>query len=149
MNKWFKVLGILAVVVLGIAAFAGVAMAQGPEDSGGDGVCDVCGQETGSALMHVWKLNHGDGSAQGRGLSGDGEQPDGGYGFAEPEMRDRRPGGDREPVWQGRGPQAGDGSLCDDLVDEDGNGVCDDHPSGQASPRGSTRSGRMGGRLNQ
>ena len=60
MSKWYKLVGIVVVVVLGIVAFAGIALAQGPEgnvDTDCDGVCDVCGEEFGEGLMRGRRFN--------------------------------------------------------------------------------------------
>jgi len=123
MKKWTKILGVLIVAALGIAALAGVAMAQGPQDADGDGLCDECGAETGG-LMQGWRF---DGEERGRGQS-QGAQP----GRGGPDA--------------GQGQIGGGASVCDDWIDEDGDGVCDNHPSGEAyGPQGTGRMGRQFG----
>jgi hypothetical protein len=110
MRKGLKILGVLAVVVVGIAVFAGIALAQGPDDGSvpptgpvdqdGDGICDICGQEIGDGLMRGWRFNQ-DGDAT--------------------QLR-QGPPADRP------------------FVDADGDGVCDNYPTGlQAGRMGGRR----------
>ena len=101
MKKWFVWGGIVVVLLLGVAVFAGGVLAQGPEDGGttpngpvdedGDGVCDICGREIGGGRMRGRMMN---------GSAADGSAADGG----------------------GRGM----GSF----VDADGDGVCDNLGTG-------------------
>jgi len=130
MKKWVKIVNVLAVVALSLSVIAGVALAQGPVDEDGDGVCDVCDQPVGDG----WRAN--------------GEQPcddfvdedgDGICDLCGAEMRGPRYNQDGEP-WQPGGPQ--DGQVCDDFVDEDGDGVCDNHD--EVVPRQPGRGGRGG-----
>ncbi len=100
MNKWLKISGIVLVAVLALGALlGGAALAQGPVDEDGDGVCDVCGQQAGDGFKHGWQHRQSNQSAgcDGTGTCGDG--------FVD---------------------ENGDG-VCDRFVDEDGDGVCDHH----------------------
>ena len=160
MKKWFKLLGVSAVVVLVIAAIAGVAVAQGPLDEDGDGVCDVCGEQAGEGVMRGWRYNQG-GETEWSGRRGPagGEIPcdefvdeDGDgvcdlCGGAEGAPM-RGPGTDQrvQPQWQVHGPSANGEQVCDDFVDEDGDGVCDNHAEIPLRPfTGRGGQGRMGG----
>jgi hypothetical protein len=130
-KKWYAFVGVALVLVLGLVAVVGVALAQGPEDGqtppvgpvdeDGDGVCDICGQELGDGFQRGWRFNQ-DGEEQwgGRGPWADGEHPC--DGFVD---------------------QDGDG-VCDNYQDLDGDGVCDNRPSGMPFGR---MGGRMGGRF--
>jgi hypothetical protein len=117
MKKWIKIVSVLAVVLLSLSVIAGVALAQGPVDEDGDGVCDVCGQASGEGLARGWQFNQdGDARGSGTGWRANGEQPC--DDFVDED---------------------GDG-VCDDFVDEDGDGVCDNHD--EVEPRQSGRGGR-------
>jgi hypothetical protein len=140
-KKWFKFLGVSTVVVLAVAVIAGVALAQGPVNEDGDGVCDSCGEQTGDGLMRGWRFSQNDEtewSGQGWGAAGEvacdefiDEDGDGVCDLCgateDTLMRGQGMAQSGEVQRQGRGPSANGEQLCDDFVDEDGDGVCDDH----------------------
>jgi hypothetical protein len=154
MRKGFKILGVLAVVVVGIAVFAGIALAQGPDDGSvpptgpvdqdGDGICDVCGQEIGDGLMRGWRFNQDGDATQFRqgppadrpfvDENGDGICDNCGQQLGDGLMRGWRFNQDGDAAQLRQGPPADR-----PFVDADGDGVCDNYPTG-------LQAGRMGGR---
>jgi hypothetical protein len=110
-----------------VVALAGVALAQGPVDEDGDGICDVCGGSVGEGAMRgPWFNRDGEAPWQGRGSDqfvdedGDGVCDVCGGSVGEGTMRGPWFNWDGEAPWQGR--------ESDQFVDEDGDGVCDNHP---------------------
>lgn len=136
MSKWIKIVGILAVAVLGVAIAAAVVMAQGPSDADQDGVCDVCGQRVGDGLMHGRLQNQDGGQAGRRQLEDGGDCTCGDSTGGQGMMRGGRLARNSTGTEQG-------------WVDEDGDGLCDEcgsatRPSTQEGTRG-----RMGRWQNQ
>lgn len=153
MIKWLKWIGVLAVVILGIAAVTGVALAQGPVDEDGDGQCDICGQEAGQGWMHGWRY-HQNGQQTGRGPYGDAQNcphfvDENNDGVCDNFIDEDGDGVCDNHAGRGQGQgsnfvdEDGDG-VCDNFVDEDGDGVCD--LRNQAGQPGSGGRGMMGGR---
>ena len=187
MKKWLKFASIVMVALLGIVAVAGFALAQGPEDGNGppvgpqdedgDGVCDVCGMETGDGLGRGWRFSQeGDAPQFGRGRSeerefidedGDGvcdgfvdQEGEGvcdacgaegtGDGFARGWRFSRE--GDTPRFGRGRINEHEfvdkDGDgICDGFVDQDGDGACDECGVTPQGGQGPRRGGRMGHHL--
>jgi hypothetical protein len=105
--------GMSFAVVLVLSAIAGVALAQGPVDENGDGLCDECGEQVGDGLMLGPRYSqNADPQNLGRGSAfGDGYRDS----FVDED---------------------GDG-VCDDFVDVDGDGICDECGMAYAGePRG-------------
>ncbi len=173
MKKWFKVLGMSLAVVLVLSAIAGVALAQGPVDENGDGLCDECGEQVGDGLMrgpqysqNADAQNLGRGSAFGAGYrdsfvdeDGDGVCDDfvdvDGDGICDDCGMQHSPRYTRngDPQGLGRGEAYRDSSVdgngdgvCDDFVDEDGDGLCDNE--GQYAERSLGGRDGNGGRGN-
>lgn len=138
MNKWIKISGIALVAALALTLLVGgVVLAQGPVDEDGDGVCDVCGREAGSGLMHGWRYHQGDQRA-GQGAFVD-ENGDG--------ICDNFVDEDGDGVCDNRAGQ-GQGQGYN-WVDEDGDGVCDMHDqAGQPGLGGRGMRGRGRGQRN-
>ena len=146
MKKWFKLVGVLGVVVVVASLIAGVAWAQGPVDEDGDGRCDVCGEEVGDRPLWRWR-DDPDAAPQwrGRGLDGDEERLGNGM---MPRWRDDP---DAASQWRGRGLGAGGDMPRDRFIDEDGDGVCDlygeqlgERPLAGRMRSGTSGRGRMG-----
>ncbi len=147
MNKWFKILGISVMVALIVSAIAGVALAQGPIDEDGDGLCDVCGEETGDGLGRGWRSSTEGQTDETRVWRNNDQMPcddfvdEDGDGVCDlcgeklgSEVRNRQFSQTGEPQWQDRGPLAEGEQACDDFVDEDGDGVCDNHDENVREP---------------
>ena len=121
MSKWLKVVGIAAVVLVVVSAFALVVSAQGPRES----VEDV-------QRAFGWRND---------GLGCDGECAD----FVDADG-DGACDNEGQRV-EGRMGWANNGEGCDgeceNFVDADGDGVCDNEGDGQRMLGG--RGGRMGG----
>jgi hypothetical protein len=163
-SKWLKFVGVFAVVGLVMAVIAGVA--QGPVDEDGDGACDLCGEQVSEGVMRGWRFNQNvEAQMEGRGpFADDNEMPCDDYvdedGDGVCDLCGEQVGGSVMRGWrfsqsnkaqlESRGPFAeGEGMPCDDYVDEDGDGVCDNHDDAIVQPndgRG-TRGGMRGGRM--
>jgi len=139
-SKWMKIVGVLAVAVLGVAVVVAVTgavvMAQGPNDADQDGVCDVCGQSAGDGLMRGQRWNQG-GEQVGQGQPENGGtctcgDPTNGRGM----MRGGRFAGNEDGAQQG-------------WVDEDGDGLCDNCGSATCPSAQEGARGRMGRRQSQ
>ena len=129
MKKWIKLASIAIAVLFGVAAVAGLVLAQGPEDGrdppigsqdeDGDVVCDVFGIETGDGFTRGWRFSEdSDAPWFGRERSVEREFIDG-Y-------------GDR---------------ICEQFVDQDGDAVCDECGMTIRDGQGPMKGGRMGNRI--
>jgi len=113
MNKWFKIAGVVGVVILVASLVAGVAWAQGPADEDGDGRRDVCGEELGDGLSGRWRDRLDDVMpSQGRGPGADDDMPcdeyvdedgDGVCDLHGEELGERPFAGHMRPGFSGRG----------------------------------------------
>ncbi len=144
MNKWIKWISLAVVLVLSVAAVTGAALAQGPVDEDGDGVCDECGRAVGEGLMRGRRFSDGETwMGYGRQMNGCSFVDEDGDGVC-----------DDCDAWAGQSRRFNqDGELlrsrkmtgeagCENFVDEDGDGVCDNCQNGTGAQTGQ----RLGGR---
>jgi len=144
MKKWMKVIGSVMVAALVVTVFAGVALAQGPNDDG-DGTRDLNGTGHGPA----WGFVDEDGDGVNDRYTEDCEFVDeDGDGVCDSCGREPGEGYDQGHHGNGQanGAQGRGNSQGTRLMDGSGHGECDGNPdNAQAMGRGKGRGRRATG----